>query len=206
MDGNIIAAIIAASIAAVTGITNVFLAIHRNKQDGITAYRMQWINEIRLAFAEVFSWKLYTQNSEGNMIACPIEDFNRSIYLISLLLNVKDDYDKKVLDKLFEYQKEVTKTYETLYVGNSTKESWIQLIMLDECRDAVEKAEKTKKELLSLVRIYLKTEWTRVKVDSSILKIRYWYCWKPFYGFQSEKVIQKISSECKSSGKSISRI
>ncbi len=44
MDGTIIAAIIATSIATIASIVNICLTIHRNNQDGIVSYRIQWIN------------------------------------------------------------------------------------------------------------------------------------------------------------------
>lgn len=103
MDGTIIAAIIAASVAALTSIGNIVLTIHRNKQDGVTYYRMQWIDNVREEFAIILSWNWCSQDEDGNIKVNSIEKLEKSVYKISLYLNVKDNYDQSVLNKTFKY-------------------------------------------------------------------------------------------------------
>ncbi|MBR0536457.1 MAG: hypothetical protein IIX14_08795 [Clostridia bacterium] len=197
MDETIIAAIIAASIAAITGITNICLTIHRNKQDGITSYRMQWINNVREEFSNILSWTWYTQDSQGKITPNPIDELRKSVYKVCLYLNVKDDYDYKILEKTFEYLNMVTKTYEPILLSQSITQDELNYLAALQSSAAFTESKKIKEELQKLVRVYLKTEWTRVKVESSVLKTQYSYCWKLFKGFQSQKAVEKFLSEYK---------
>lgn len=197
MEGTIIAAIIAASIAALTSIANICLTIHRNKQDGITAYRMKWIDDVRNEFSNIFSWTWYTQGSDGRFILHPLDELRQSVYKVTLFLNVKDDYDYKVLEKTFEYLNSATKTYETLLVGQSIENLTSKFILTQQSSTSFQESKIIKEELQKLVRVYLKTEWTRVKVESSILKTKYSFCWKMFKGFQADQAIEKFLREYK---------
>lgn len=197
MEGTIIAAIIAASIAALTSIANICLTIQRNKQDGITAYRMKWIDDVRNEFSNIFSWTWYTQDSDGRFILYPLDELRKSVYKVTLYLNVKDDYDYKVLEKTFEYLNSATKTYETLLISQSIENLTYKFIMTQQSSNVFKKSQRIKEELQKLVRVYLKTEWTRVKAESSIIKIKYSFCWKKFKGFQADRAIEKFLKEYK---------
>ena len=197
MDGNVIAAIIAATIAVLTGIVNIFLTIHRNKQDGITTYRMNWINDVRNGFSNILSWTYYTNDTTGNLIVKSIDELSKSVYKISLLLNVRDDYDKEILDKSIQYLEHAKKTQQVLFLGKNIQNNELLLLMLSQGNEEIEKMEPLKKELQKLIRVYLKTEWTRIKLESSIWKIPYLYCWKPFRGFNAEDAIKKFTKEYK---------
>lgn len=197
MDGTIIAAIIAASIASITSIVNICLTVHRNNQDSIVSYRMRWINGVREEFSNILSWTWYTQDSSGKMIPNPIDQLRKSVYKVSLYLNVKDDYDYQVLGKTFEYLNLVEKTYESILLSQSCTQKDFNCLLALQSSELFGKSKEIKKELQKLVRIYLKTEWTRVKAESSISKKKYRYCWKAFQGFQAERAIQKFSNEYK---------
>lgn len=203
MDASIIAAIIASSVAALTGIANIILTIHRSKQDGIVSYRMKWIDNVREEFSNILSWIIYTQDKNGRITINPINNLRKSVYLISLYLNVKDDYDQKILKKTFEYLEKVTKAYQTLNVGslinldNPNDNLSFKLITLQDINSKFEESEKIKQELHKLIRVYLKTEWTRVKAESSIIKFRYRHFWSCIHGFKSNKAIEKFSEEYK---------
>lgn len=197
MEGTIIAAIIAASIAAITGVANICLVIHRNKQDGIVSYRMEWIDNIREEFSNILSWTWYTQDSSGKMILNPMDQLRKSVYKVSLYLNVKDEYDYNILDKTFQYLNSATKTYESLLLTQSTEQKDLNYIAVFQGSSAFKESQKIKKELQKLVRVYLKTEWTRVKAESSIIKVKYSFCWKMFKGFQANQAIEKFLKEYK---------
>ncbi|MDE5565168.1 MAG: hypothetical protein K2I93_08415, partial [Oscillospiraceae bacterium] len=102
-----------------------------------------------------------------------------------------------VLEKTFEYLNSATKTYETLLISQSTKDITYKVIMAQQSSNVFEKSQSIKEELQKLVRVYLKTEWTRVKAESSIIKIKYSFCWKRFKGFQADRAIEKFLKEYK---------
>ena len=197
MEETIIAAIIAASIAAITSIANIILTIHRNNQDGIISYRMQWINSVREEFSNILSWTWYTQDPVGKMIPNPIDQLRKSVYKVSLYLNVKDDYDYKVLNKTFEYLNMVIKTYEPLLLTQSFTQKDFNYLLALKSSKSFNESQEIKKELQKLVRVYLKTEWTRVKAESSISKTKFRYCWKMSKGFQADRAIEKFLKEYK---------
>ena len=198
MEESIIAAIIAATIAALTGLANMWLSIHRNKQDGITSYRMQWINELREEFANVLSWNYYAIGEDGKINLNPtIDELRRSVYKISLLLNVKDDYDHKVLEETMKYLDSATTFIKNTLVGINANNVPLANTLVLQNNALLTELERKRKQLQKLVRVYLKTEWTRVKVESSIFKYKHRKFWKCFKGFQSDKAIQKFLSEYK---------
>lgn len=196
MDNTIIAAIIAAAIAALTSIANILLTVHRNKQDGITTYRMQWINDVRNEFTKILSWDFY-KDADGQMVQRPIDDLKESVYKVSLFLNMKDEYDQQVLRKTFELLKYAQKTYGTITMANTMGKEENKMILIFQANEANQRLQKVKDELHKLIRVYLKTEWTRVKVESTINKFQYFYCWKPFCGFQANKATKKFLNEYK---------
>lgn len=195
MEESIIAAIIAASVAALTSIASICLSIHRNKQDGVTAYRMQWINDIRTEYSSILGWDIYAQDCNGNVIMHSINELGKSVYKISLLLNTRDSYDKKILDKTFEYYKSIKKSYECMFISTNLNKPDEKFLLAWQSCLAKNQSDVLKEELLILIRVYLKTEWTRVKVDSSVIKWKYLYCWKPVIGFQAQKAIDKYTKE-----------
>lgn len=197
MSPSIAAAIIAASVAALTGIINMIISIYKNRQDGITKYRMNWINNVRDEFTNILGWSWYYQDENGSIKLNNINEFRKSVYKISLFLNVKDDYDKKILKKTFDYLDAVDKAYQGLAVGASSNNDSMKAYAANQDSKLFITAEETKKELLKMVRVYLKTEWTRVKCDSSITKFGYFSLWKPFLGFNANKAIEKFSKEYK---------
>lgn len=200
MSPSITAAIIAASVAALTGIINIIISIYKNRQDGITKYRMNWINDVRNEFTNILGWSWYYQDENGNVKFNSVNELRKSVYKISLFLNVKDDYDKKILKKTFDYFNAVEKAYQGLKLGEYSNDNNMAIYAAIQSNDLLKKAEKSKKELHKMIRVYLKTEWTRVKYDSSITKIGYCKYWKPIIGFNANKAIEKFSKEYKEIG------
>lgn len=197
MSPSITAAIIAASVAALTGRINIIISIYKNRQDGITKYRMNWINDVRNEFTNILGWSWYYQDENGNVKFNSVNELRKSVYKISLFLNVKDDYDKKILKKTFDYLDAVDKEYQGFAVDASSNIDIMKAYATNQGTKLFKTAEETKKELHKMVRVYLKAEWTRVKCDSSMTKIGYLEFWKPFAGFNANKAIEKFSKEYK---------
>lgn len=210
MDNAIKAAIIAAVVAIITSLINMFLTIHRNKQDSITTYRMNWINELREEYSKILSWDIKTQADNGDTVFNPINELQKSVYKVSLMLNTKDDYDKELLTYTFSYLENVESLYNAYYLNkrfdkykkeSDTKEKEESFnntmkILNNQSSDMMDNMLEIKSELLKMVRIYLKAEWTRVKAEASILKngyLKYYNC----KGFDSKKVMKDISDKYK---------
>lgn len=197
MSPTIIAAIIAAFIAGITGIINTVISINKNRQEGVTKYRMNWINDVRNEFTNILSWSWYYQNEDGNIKFNDVDELRKSIYKISLYLNVKDDYDQQILKKAFDYLNTVETAYQQLKLGEYSNNNSIAYCAASQSDNLLKKAENLKNELHKLIRVYLKTEWTRVKYDSSITKFGYFKFGKPFLGFNANKTMEKFLNEYK---------
>lgn len=104
---------------------------------------------------------------------------------------------KKFSKKTFDYLDAVDKAYQGLAVGASSNSDIMKAYVANQGSKLFITAEESNKELFKMVRVYLKTEWTRVKCDSSITKIGYFSLWKPFLGFNANKAIEKLSKEYK---------
>ena len=211
MDVTLKAALIAAIVSVVLGLVNMVLTIHRNKQDGITAYRMQWIKELQEEYAKILSWSFLSQDSSGKHIFRTIDDLQNSVYKVSLMLNLRDEYDKEILETTFAYLEKVQDLYRDYYIGEKLKEyqekaeteekklSFEELMENNSERgsDLLEDITNLKQILHKKIRIYLKAEWTRVKAESTILKVQYLDYYRPFKGFSSKSAIDKFESEYK---------
>lgn len=55
--------------------------------------------------------------------------------------------------------------------------------------------DELRKRILKMIRIYLKVEWSRVKLESSVCKFKHWSYWRPFKGFISEKALEKYNND-----------
>lgn len=195
IDPTIAAAIIAAFVAAIAGILNFFMSVHRNRQDGITKYRMEWIENVRNEFTTIFGWAYYSVGDQSKVTANSLEPVRNAVWKISLFLNVRDEYDSQILNECFRYLEMLEPVHALFaHVGQNPKEATKVITKLKASKE-FQGAEERKQEFLKLVRVYLKTEWTRVKVDSSIVKFRYWFCWRPFKGFIAEKAIEKFKAD-----------
>lgn len=211
MDVTLKAALIAAIVSVVLGLVNMVLTIHRNKQDGITAYRMQWVKELQEEYAKILSWSFLSQDSTGKHIFRTIDELQNSVYKVSLMLNLRDEYDKEILETTFAYLEKVQDLYREYYIGEKLKEyqekaeteekklSFEELMENNSERgsDLLEDITNLKQILHKQIRIYLKAEWTRVKAESTILKVQYLGYYHPFKGFSSKKAIEKFESEYK---------
>ena len=211
MDVTLKAALIAAIVSVVLGLVNMVLTIHRNKQDGITAYRMQWVKELQEEYAKILSWSFLSQDSTGKHIFRTIDELQNSVYKVSLMLNLRDEYDKEILETTFAYLEKVQDLYREYYIGEKLKEyqekaeteekklSFEELMENNSERgsDLLEDITNLKQILHKKIRIYLKAEWTRVKAESTILKVQYLDYYRPFKGFSSKSAIDKFESEYK---------
>ncbi len=204
MDANIVTTLITGGIATITVVVNMGLTIHRNKQDSVTTYRMAWINEIREEYSKILSWDFKTQDAQGKTIFNPINEIQKSVYKVSLMLNTKDTYDKELLELTFTYLENIQTLYDSYFLQKELSEDKDELIskqgeesyyktiqnIKKEFDKAFDNIEEIKHTLHKMIRVYLKAEWTRIKVESSIIKFKY----RKYYscsGFNSEKVIQE---------------
>lgn len=195
MDSTVVAALIAAIVAAIAGCVNFFLTLQRNKQDGITKYRMEWIENVRNIFSTIFGWDYYSQNSEGEFILNSLDSLRNAINKAGLYLNVRDTYDSDILKLCFEYYKKVEQIYFSFIIGKSSKDNNIQLLMALQASEKWKESKRIKNDILRMVRIYLKVEWTRVKVDSSLWKFKYRHYWNPIKGFLPEKALEGFKKD-----------
>ncbi len=195
MEGTVIAAIIAASIAALTSIANICLSIHRNKQDGITSYRMQWIHDVRNEFANLFGWTVYVLNADGTVSVSPLDDLRVSANKIGLFMNIKDNYDKEIIDKTFEYLEIAQRLQKNALAAMQSHSADSRFNAMYENAEQNKKLGEIRQELREMVRLYLKVEWTRVKCESSVNKFKYCYCWSILKGFQSDKALNKFRAD-----------
>ncbi len=194
-DPTVLAALIAAAVAAIAGIANFFLTVHRNKQDGVTKFRMEWIEHVRDEFTTILGWDWYRQCDNGKICFNFVETMRNSTNKIALYLNVRDDYDSRVLKLCYQYLEETEKLYSKYVICDNIESIDFKLLFAVQASNEWKSTETIKKELIKLVRVYLKMEWTRVKVESSLIKIKYWYCWRPFKGFLPDKAIEKYTNE-----------
>ncbi len=186
-----------AIIAAVASLINIFLTVHRNKQDGIVAYRMKWINNMREEFSKVLGWVWYTQNENGKIAFSSLEELRSSVYKIKLLLNTSDDYDNKINVMVTKYFDIISSAYIKMLFSQDLKNDTAQFIYTIQSSEQYQKAENMKKDIQKYVRVYLKTEWMRVRLESSIFKLKYKEFWSCRGGFDFKKATEKYLKEYK---------
>lgn len=165
--------LISAIAAAVIGIANILLTVHRSHIESITRYRKEWISEVRESTATVLSGKKEYAIQEIEKLI---------LYLNPSKSHALDQDIVRLLDFL--------KNSYILLSGRDSQELRINF----QSRDLYLISDIRKR-----MHVYLKMEWTRVKYESSIIKISYHYCWKrclwPWSGFDEEKAIKKIQKE-----------
>jgi hypothetical protein len=71
----------------------------------------------------------------------------------------------------------------------------MQLFIALQASEKWKESKRIKNELFIMVRIYLKVEWTRVKVDSSLWKFKYRHYWNPIKGFLPEKALEGFKKD-----------
>lgn len=136
-------------------------ASHKNKVDGITIYRMEWIKEVRILLAELLAYDPMSAlwKSDGEKLSANI-GFRKTLNQLKLHLNLAGQPDKELLYKC-----------DLLYyidnsMPNDVDEDFVKYQIL---------FFKTQAELFECASAYLKSEWVRVKGENHILR------WPPKY-------------------------
>lgn len=191
-NATVWAAIIAAVASIVGLIVNVCLSLHRNKLEGIVAYRMKWINDLREEFSEMLSWECCKISEKGEVSISSIDSLRKSIYKIDLMLNICDKFDKEISEKLLKYLKSINSVFGSKYFAEMTEEPTEKTFLALNMCNEFQISQKLRKELQKLAHIYLKVEWMRVRAESSLKIIRnpYKEYWSFFKGFQADKAFE----------------
>ena len=151
-------------ITLLIGLCNLLISIHKNRVDFISRNRMQWIKEVREISSKILCWK-YTD---------PRKEILSHINRLVMYLNISNSIDEKITSELL-------KMYDSAY-----KLSFYQNLQSETAKQLFENYFSHKQEFCTLIRIYLKKEWTRVKVESQIIKIPFVHFWIPIKGFNEK--------------------
>lgn len=157
LKSALVAGAVALFVALVTGILTVLSnrktmrqLQHESKRVGITEKRMDWITEVRKLFAELFTYdfiEFYTKQEK-------YMQFNKTIQLIDIYLNFSGNIDKEILNLTYQLHK-------TVYIATHLPADRIPNYV-----DLRGEYERLIEELQKNIRVYLKSEWNRVKFDS----------------------------------------
>lgn len=148
----------------IIGLFNLSISLHKNHMDIITQNRIEWVKTVRDITSEIISWR-YNES---------LKDLLKNINKLVLHLNVSNEIDNKVISELFEM-------YDSAY-----KLSFYDGVNSESAKKIYTAYYSHKQSINTLMRIYLKKEWTRIKVESHIFHIPFRKYWIPFLGF-SEK-------------------
>ena len=145
----------------IIGLFNLFVSSHKNHVDVITQNRIEWVKSVRVMTNQIISWRY---NGSLNVLL-------GNINMLILHLNVSNEIDDRIITKLLEMYDSAYKLsfYDDLYAENAKK------LYMDYY--------SCKQNINTLMRIYLKKEWTRIKAESRIFRIPFRMYWIPFYGF-----------------------
>lgn len=155
------------------GLLNLIVTIHKNRVDVITQNRMNWISDVRKISSSIISWRYINDTKD---LLNPINE-------LALYLNVSKDIDEKIVANLLDM-------YDSAY-----KLSFYQNLRSNTAKDLYENYYKHKQEFRILIRIYLKKEWTRMKVESRIIKFPFVDFWIPVRGFDEKWATNTLMKE-----------
>lgn len=181
METKDIVTMVGIILVFIVGLINIALSIHRTSLDGITKNRMDWIKEVRDVASNI-------------LIGYENSTLNRDIFKLRLLLNCTNQLDREIIFQCTALGEKVILIKEL-----ENKSDW----------DSIKKEQVFLDNLIEdttlQLQIYLKMEWTRVKCESSVFKIRFLSYWDPINGFKEEKAIKKITKKY-NEGFSISKL
>lgn len=155
------------------GLLNLIVTIHKNRVDVIIQNRMNWIADVRNISSSIISWR-YINNTK---------DLLEPINKLTLYLNVSKDIDERIVADLLDM-------YDSAY-----KLSFYHNLSSITAKDLYENYYKCKQEFRILIRIYLKKEWTRMKVECRIFKIPFVNFWIPGRGFNEKWATNTLMKE-----------
>ena len=146
------------------GIVNVFISSHKNRLETITQNRMKWIYSVRELAAAITSWRCDES----------LKELRQNINQLILFLNVSNSIDNEIIDHLL-------KMYDAAY-----ELSFYKSMKSTKAQRLYEAYYDHRKSVRTFMRIYLKMEWTRVKVESTVWRIPFRLYWIPFWGFNEK--------------------
>lgn len=155
------------------GLLNLIVTIHKNRVNVITQNRMNWIPDIRKISCLIINWRYFDDT----------KDLLNSINELTLYLNVSKSIDTKVVESLL-----------TMY-DYAYKLSFYHNLKTNTAKDLPENYYKYKQKFRILIRIYLKKEWIRMKVECRILKVPFANFWIPGRGFNEEWATNTLMKE-----------
>lgn len=168
--------LIGIQITLLIGLCNLFVSIHKNRVDFISQNRMMWIREVRELSSEILSWK-YTDST--------VKILNQINRLI-MYLNISNSIDENI-------NSELLKMFDSAY-----KLSFYKNLKSQTAKTLFEEYFSHKQEFRTLIRIYLKKEWVRVKVESQVIKVPFVHFWIPFKGFDEKWATKKLMKQYES--------
>lgn len=155
------------------GLLNLMVTIHKNRVDVITQNRMNWISDVRKISSSIINWRYFDDTKD---LLNPINE-------LTLYLNVSKIIDEKIVASLLAM-------YDYAY-----KLSFYHNLRTNTAKDLYENYYKRKQEFRILIRIYLKKEWTRMKVECRIIKIPFVNFWIPGRGFNEKWATNTLMKE-----------
>lgn len=135
----------------IVSILNLLNSSHKNKLDFVTQNRMNWINSVRNITSEIISWRYY-QSPEYLL---------KAMNNLILYLNISNEIDNQIITevlKMYDF------AYKLSFYKNGLKTSSAEKIY--------ENYYFCKQNINTLMRIYLKKEWTRIKAEGRVFLIR----------------------------------
>jgi len=184
------AALIAAVVALLIGMLNIVFTSRRIKMDGITKQRMLWIEEVRNLATIIIAYPVTERKSEGYRIKDP-KYLGEPLYKLMLYLNVQDEKDQEIIDLA---QTMVSNATCIKFLSNSigSTEQYTQRWFSEASKDYTIEFKQAREKFIEKIRVYLKVEWTRVKVESSVFHCFSPY-WRIFKGFNENKAHLEIT-------------
>ncbi len=142
--------VIVTSVMAIIG--SILIANRRNRFDGITQNRMEWISKVRRISAKLVQFEIFSADESNDVDYSKLKkDFVKAAESLLLYLNVSGAIDQVVA----LYINRVVRNFPTFPLEDEQKSEF----------------QRTRRELLLAIQIYLKAEWERVKMESKGRKI-----------------------------------
>ena len=143
------------------GLLNLSASSHKKRLDIITQNRMDWVNSVRNLTSEIISWR------SNESLKVLLQNMNKLI----LYLNISNEIDNKIITELL-------KMYDSAY-----KLSFYEGVKSDNAKRIYIDYYSHKQNINTLMRIYLKKEWTRIKAESRVVHFpfRIYWCYSVNY-------------------------
>lgn len=158
---------VAGIVTFISAIINIFVVRGQSKKQRtaeiITNNRVEWMQELKKWTSEYISYIEYNYNKTSpEDIDKYLKDVLEISTRINLHLNLKGKQDREIIDKI----KELNKSLEEILKLTEKRSLDQGNVNSDELNQKIKKTREDSNSLLRLVKIYLKVEWERVKVEA----------------------------------------